>query len=68
MKILLYPTSSCAFFFRELIKYSNEKGHAIDWRMLVLSWRHVSFFDGLLSADNLFYVPKAVNARMVQVK
>jgi hypothetical protein len=64
MKILVYPTSSTPFFFRELIPFARKKGHTIDWRMMILSWRHRTLFKGILPDEHTFYVHGAVNARM----
>src|SRR5579872_3827633 len=62
MKIILYGTCSYPFFYRELIRQASERGATIDWRVLILWWRHKILFEGILAPEKLFYVPDSLNA------
>src|SRR5258706_2843722 len=64
MKITLYGTCSFPFFYREVIRRAQERKLAVEWKVVLLSWRHVDLFKGVLPATDLFYVHEQVNQRM----
>jgi hypothetical protein len=64
MKIALYGSCSYPFFFKEAIALAQKKQQAIDWRPIILWWRHLPLYEGLVPKENLFYVPDEVNRLM----
>jgi hypothetical protein len=64
MKIVLYGTCSFPFFFRELIRMAQEKKAPVEWRALVLSWRHMALYKDVLAPENLLYVHPRLNELM----
>ncbi len=64
MKILLYGTCSFPYFFREFLRVAAQRKSDIDWRVIVLSWRHLALYKGVIADEHLFYVHSRVNELM----
>jgi|GEM_PF-1018334 len=64
MKIVIYGNCSYPFFYREVIRQAKEEGSALDWHILIYSWRHLPLIEGLLPQDHIFYVPDDIGRRM----
>jgi len=64
MKIVLYGHCGFPYLYREVILRAKEMHSPIEWKIILLSWRHRALFDGVLPSESVFYVSDRINQLM----